>query len=165
MIARRIALSLIAAAALLYFALALPRQRAAGAAANDQRRARADLQQARAEAAAVQRHRQEGARLLAALAQASPNSTLPQIRRRALQIIAVAHVSDVRLTVTGRQGATPPSVRVHAQGPFLDLVSLASRFDPDHGFVLGEVRLTAARDREQGAATLELAALVPGGGQ
>jgi hypothetical protein len=147
--ARWLAALLVAAAGGLYVAVGLPMQRQATAAADEYKRARDEARDIRARLARLERRDAAHARAAAALpAAATPADTVRAVRRVVVQALQEAKVAGVRLGVSSARAPYAARVRLSAEGPFAQVVSLAGLLArPDRGLVLERVRFAPRGDR------------------
>ena len=160
--ARWLAAALIAGGFALYGAVALPMQRQAAAAADDDRRARDEARDIRLRLARLERRDAAHLRATTVLASAgNPGDTVRAVRRSIVQGLGEARVSGVHLGVTA--GRAPYAVRVHlaTEGPFSEVVGLTGLLArPERGLVLERVHLSPRGERV--SLDLEAVTLGPG---
>jgi hypothetical protein len=138
----------VAAALALYAAVGVPMQREATAAADEYRRARDEARDIRTRLARLERRDAAHARAATALPAATPADTVRAVRRVVVQTLQEAHVSGVRLAVSPARGPYAARVRLSAEGPFAQVVSLAGLLArPERGLVLERVRLAPRGQR------------------
>jgi hypothetical protein len=147
--ARWWAAGLLGAGLVLYAVAAVPMRRQAEVAADEYRRARDEARDIRTRLARLERRDAAHARAATALSgAATPGETVRVVRRSVVQSLQGAHVSAVRL---GVQAARPPfaaRVRLSAEGPLEDVVTLAGRVSrPESGVILERVRFAPRADR------------------
>lgn len=162
MIARWIAAALLAAAVVLYAAVAIPTQRQAAAAADEYRRARDEARDVRSRLARLERRDAAHTRAATAVAGATPGETVRSVRRSVVQTLHSAAVSGVRLSVTPGRAPHAARVRLSASGPFPEVMALTGRIArPETGIVLERVRLSP----RPGGVALDLEGVTLGSGQ
>ena len=146
--ARWLAAALIAGGFALYGAVALPMQRQAAAAADDDRRARDEARDIRLRLARLERRDAAHVRAAAALeGAASPGETVRAVRRSVVQDLQDAHVSAVRLGVSASRPPFAARVRLSAEGRFAEVVRLAGMVArAEKGVMLERVRLSPRGD-------------------
>jgi hypothetical protein len=132
------------AAAALYLGVAGPRARSAAALAERYQRLREEHRTLGASLDRQNRTRQRAAALIRRSAETS--TSLAAVRRRVLAALTDARLSGVRLSVASARPPAFASVKIEAEGRFLDLISLSARLAAvDAGLVLGRVVLSPSR--------------------
>lgn len=159
---RHLALLLLAAAALLYAAVALPARSRAATAGEEYRRLRTARREAQSRLAGLQRREAERGRAGALLAAASlgPGEAHTRLRRAIVDSLREVPVSGARLVVQPGVAPVAATVRLSAQGSYPDVLRLAGRLaGPRCGVVLERVRLSPAAS---GGLLIELEGMSPG---
>ena len=146
--ARPVALLLAAAAAVVYFGLALPTRRAAADLGDEYRRARERRREA---SRRLSRAEREGPRRLVGRTHEPASQPAPDVlmalRHSVLKSVQASRVSNVRLSVNPGRGPVAATVHLSAEGRFEDVVSLSGAVAPaGSGIVLTRVRISPAGD-------------------
>ena len=147
--ARWLAALLVVAGLGLYAAVGVPMQRQAAATGDEYKRARDEARDIRTRLARLERRDAAHLRATTALpAAATPADTVRAVRRVVVQTLQEAQVGGVRLGVSAARAPYAARVRLSAEGPFAQVVSLAGLLArPERGLVLEKVRFSPRGDR------------------